>query len=149
MHPAQMGIVLCAAFFAVCFLQSGIDKVTDRKGNLEWLSGHFANSPLKGTVPVLLAVITLLELAGGTFCAVGIVGFLGLGWSSQIMAYAFGLCGLTLFCLFAGQRIAKDYVGAATLAGYFAVAILGLVLCQATLDTGVYIDPSTGEAVLS
>lgn len=149
MHPAQMGIVLCSAFFAVCFLQSGVDKVVDRKGNLEWLSGHFANSPLKSTVPVLLGVITLLELAAGIFCAASIVGLLGLGWSSQIVAYAFGLCGFTLFCLFAGQRIAKDYVGAATLAGYFAVAVLGLVLCQATLDTGLYIDPNTGEAVRS
>ncbi|HMS55272.1 MAG TPA: hypothetical protein PKA27_07695 [Fimbriimonadaceae bacterium] len=149
MHPAQMGIVLCAAFFAVCFLQSGIDKVSDRKGNLDWLTGHFANSPLKGLVPLLLLTITLLEIGGGVFCAIGIVGHLAFSWSTQVLAYAFGLCGLTLLCLFAGQRIAKDYVGAATLVGYFAVAILGLVLCQSVPAEGLFIDPNTGEAVRS
>ena len=35
---------------------------------------------------------------------------------------------LSLLCLFFGQRLAKDYPGAAVLAAYFAVAILGLVL---------------------
>ena len=35
-----------SAFLAILFLQSGIDKVVDRRGNLEWLTGHFAKSPL-------------------------------------------------------------------------------------------------------
>ena len=40
-----------SAFLAILFLQSGIDKVVDRRGNLEWLKGHFAKSPLAGMVP--------------------------------------------------------------------------------------------------
>ena len=43
-----------SAFLAILFLQSGIDKVVDRRGNLEWLKGHFAKSPLAGMVPLLV-----------------------------------------------------------------------------------------------
>ena len=63
--------ILTSAFFAILFLQSGIDKVIDRRGNLEWLTGHFAKSPLAGMVPLLLGVITLMELAAGALSAVG------------------------------------------------------------------------------
>ena len=38
--------VLASAFLAVLFLQSGIDKVTDRRGNLDWLTGHFAKKTI-------------------------------------------------------------------------------------------------------
>ena len=44
--------ILVSAFLAILFLQSGIDKVVDRRGNLEWLEGHFAKSPLAGIVPL-------------------------------------------------------------------------------------------------
>ena len=35
-----------AAMVAILFLQSGLDKALDWKGNLAWLTGHFAKSPL-------------------------------------------------------------------------------------------------------
>jgi hypothetical protein len=38
------------------------------------------------------------------------------------------LACLALVSLFAGQRISKDYVGAAVLATYFGVALIGLFL---------------------
>jgi hypothetical protein len=43
-----------------------------------------------------------------------------------------GLAGLllvviSLLCLLLGQRLAKDYAGAASLTGYFLVAMLGIV----------------------
>src|SRR6266496_596519 len=60
-----------SAFLAILFLQSGIDKVVDRRGNLEWLKGHFAKSPLAGIVPVLLSAITILELSAGILSAIG------------------------------------------------------------------------------
>ena len=55
--------VAVAAFLAILFLQSGIDKIVDRKGNMEWLTGHFAKSPLASLVGPMLAVITLIEIA--------------------------------------------------------------------------------------
>ena len=43
--------ILSVCFLAILFLQSGLDKVIDRKENLNWLRSHFANSPLKNNVP--------------------------------------------------------------------------------------------------
>src|SRR5438477_13044106 len=63
--------ILTSAFLAVLFLQSGIDKIVDRRGNLEFLQGHFAKSPLAGTVPLLVTVITVLEIASGALSAIG------------------------------------------------------------------------------
>ncbi len=37
--------ILISAFLGILFLQSGIDKVVDRRGNLDWLKGHFVKSP--------------------------------------------------------------------------------------------------------
>jgi hypothetical protein len=115
---------LICFFFAVLFLQSGLDKVTDRRGNIEWLTGHFANSPFKSIVGLLLFKITLLELAAGLCCLVGVwaVLFKGPSWIAPVGLL---LCCLSLCALFAGQRIAKDYAGAASLSTYFGVAVLG------------------------
>src|SRR5213593_2426191 len=63
--------ILVSAFLAILFLQSGIDKIVDRRGNLEWLKGHFAKSPLAGVVPALVTAITILELAAGVLSGVG------------------------------------------------------------------------------
>src|SRR5437773_10767475 len=63
--------IFSSAFLAILFLQSGIDKIIDYRGNLEWLKGHFAKSPLAGVVPVLLMAITLLEVAAGALSAIG------------------------------------------------------------------------------
>ena len=48
--------IFSSVLLAILFLQSGIDKVIDRHGNLEWLAGHFAKSFLAGMVPLLVSV---------------------------------------------------------------------------------------------
>src|SRR5437660_9508935 len=63
--------ILVSAFLAILFLQSGIDKVVDRRGNLEWLKGHFAKSPLAGMVPLMVTAITIMEVTAGGLSAVG------------------------------------------------------------------------------
>src|SRR5216683_34222 len=63
--------ILVSAFLAILFLQSGIDKIADRQGNLEWLKGHFAKSPLAGMVPLMVTAITFLEVAAGALSAIG------------------------------------------------------------------------------
>ncbi len=118
--------VLISAFFAILFLQSGIDKVLDRKGNLEWLTGHFAKSPLAGMVPLLLGVITVMELAAGALSAIGCAMVL-LRHDSTIAFYGVVLSGIALLALFFGQRMAKEYPGAAALVPYFLVVIAGVI----------------------
>ena len=118
--------ILTSAFFAILFLQSGIDKVVDRRGNLEWLTGHFAKSPLSGMVPLLLGVITLMELAAGALSAIGCVLIL-VRRDSTIAFYGSIVAGLALLALFFGQRMAKEYPGAASLVPYFLVVIAAVI----------------------
>lgn len=118
--------MLTSAFFAILFLQSGSDKVIDRRGNLEWLTGHFAKSPLAGIVGLLLGIITIMELAAGALSAIGCVMIL-LRHDSMIAFYGAAVSGLALLALFFGQRMAKDYPGAAALVPYFLVVIAAII----------------------
>src|SRR5204862_2355705 len=78
--------IFASAFLAILFLQSGIDKIADRRGNFEWLKGHFAKSPLAGIVPALLTTITILEVAAGVLSAIGCV-FIILSRDSTVAFY--------------------------------------------------------------
>lgn len=117
--------VLISAWLAILFLQSGFDKVVDRRGNLEWLSGHFAKSPLAHIVPLLVAVVTLLELAAGALSAIGCV-LIFVRHDSTCAFYGAVISAVTLLALFFGQRMAKDYAGAAVLVPYFLLALAGI-----------------------
>jgi len=119
--------IFASAFLAILFLQSGIDKVVDRRGNLEWLKGHFAKSPLAGIVPALLTVITILEVAAGALSAVGCVIVLLLRDSTAAF-YGAVISALAIIALFFGQRIAKDYAGAAVLVPYFLLTLVAMYL---------------------
>ena len=130
LEPIFLARILVCAFFAVLFLHSGLDKVFDWAGNMGWLGPHFAKSPVKGMVPLLLGIITATEVSAGVTCTFAVF-VLFLGGPAWIPVVGVGLASLNLVMLFAGQRIAKDYAGAAVLAAYFAVAILGLMLMQA------------------
>ena len=116
---------LCALFLAITFLQSGLDKVVDWKGNLGWLSGHFAKTPLRGMVPLMLGQITLMEVATGLLNAAAVVALVATG-SARLAFWGAALAGLTFCALFFGQRMAKDYVGAAGLVPYFLVSLAAL-----------------------
>jgi len=114
-----------SVFLAILFLQSGLDKVIDWKGNLEWLTGHFSKSFLSGTVPMLLGTLTLIELAAGAFSALGVVEVLV--YKSFCLSFVgTALSAMALVMLFFGQRIAKDYAGAGGLVPYFILAIIDL-----------------------
>lgn len=119
--------LIAALFVAILFLQSGLDKVFDWKGNLEWLTGHFSKTFLAGMVPMMLGTITLMEIVTGLAAAAGIVYFIATG--SLVMVFAAGVLGAaSLTALFFGQRIAKDYPGAAVLVPYFLLLLILMVL---------------------
>ncbi len=119
--------IFASAFLAILFLQSGIDKILDRRGNFEWLKGHFAKSPFAGVVPLLLISITILELAAGALSAVGCVLIIALK-DSTIAFYGAILSAAAVTGLFFGQRIAKDYAGAAVLVSYFLLTLIAIYL---------------------
>src|SRR5437588_12947496 len=119
--------VLVSAFLAILFLQSGIDKVVDRRGNLEWLKGHFAKSPLAGIVPSMVTAITILEIAAGALSAVGCVVII-LARDSTVAFYGAVISAIAIIALFFGQRVAKDYAGAAVLVPYFLLTLSAIYL---------------------
>ncbi len=119
--------VLSSAFLAILFLQSGIDKIADRRGNLEWLRGHFAKSPLAGMVPLMVTVITIMEIAAGALSAIGCL-LIFIRRDSTLAFYGAVISALSLLALFFGQRMAKDYAGAAVLVPYFLLSLAAIYL---------------------
>ena len=119
--------ILVSAFLAILFLQSGLDKIVDRRGNLEWLRGHFAKSPLAGIVPAMVTMITILEIAAGVLSAIGCVVII-FSRSSTVAFYGAVVSAIAILALFFGQRMAKDYAGAAVLVPYFLLALVAIYL---------------------
>ncbi len=116
-------------FLIITFLQSGIDKVVDWKGNLSWLKEHFSKSLFKNSVPLLLGVITVVELVAGLLCLAGIIHLLLHNDKTFALYGALTSC-LALLMLFLGQRINKDYAGAMTIVIYLVPAVFLLFLLQ-------------------
>src|SRR5438128_12472170 len=119
--------ILASGFLAILFLQSGIDKIVDRRGNLEFLQGHFAKSPLSGMVPPLVTLITILELLAGVLSAIGCV-LIVVMHEPTVAFYGAVISAFSILGLFFGQRIAKDYAGAAVLVPYFLLTLVAIYL---------------------
>jgi hypothetical protein len=127
MSATWFGQFAVAAFFAIVFLQSAADKWIDSKGNLDFLGGHFANSPLKGIVPAMFWTITVLESIAGILSVIGAL-FVLFGGGPGLVVWGLVFSMISLLCLLFGQRLAKDYSGASVLAAYFVVALVGIIL---------------------
>src|SRR5713101_426050 len=95
--------IFVSAFLAILFLQSGIDKIIDRQGNLEWLKGHFAKSPFAGMVPLLFGVLTIIELAAGALSGIGFLALI-VFHIPMIAFYGAIVSAIAILCLFFGQR---------------------------------------------
>lgn len=118
--------LLVAAFTGVLFTQSGLDKLFDYTGNLQYLRDYFKKTILAGTADLLLPTITLLEVASGLVSLLGVALLL---FGNELPAfYGLLLSGISLLSLFAGQRLAKDYAGAASLVPYFLLIVFGIYL---------------------
>ena len=117
--------ILVLIFLAITFIQSGYDKVSDWKGNIEYLTGHFSQTFIRKMVPISLVVLLILELISGVLSAVGAIQLaVNNDRSAGFYGAVFSCCTL-LFMLFA-QRLAKDYEGARTVTIYFILAVLGV-----------------------
>ena len=119
--------LFAASLVAILFIQSGLDKVFDWKGNLEWLTGHFSKTFLAPFVLPMVATITVLELATGLLAAIGVIYFIATG-SAVLIFWASVIGATSVLGLFFGQRVAKDYPGAAILIPYFILLLILMVL---------------------
>lgn len=114
-----------AAMAAILFLQSSLDKILNWKSEKEFLTGHFAKSFLNGTVPILLLVITVVELSAGAF---SLIGFFQILWNGDTSVARLGMLlgTIGIIMLFFGQRVSKNYAGAASLVPYFLMCAAGI-----------------------
>ncbi len=129
MTPQNIAFLFVLAFFLIVFLQSGLDKIIDYKGNLAFLKGLFKAFFPPPLISVALISVTILELISGVLCLVGIVDFI-LN-NNRFMGFLGLIVGsLALLVLLFGQRVAKNYDGAKTIAVYFILAMIGIVLAQ-------------------
>jgi hypothetical protein len=110
---------------AVTFIQSAYDKVFAWQGNVDWLKGHFAQTILKNNVPLALFIILILELITGVLTLVGCVELL-INGGKTFGFYGAVFSSITLIFLLLGQRLAKDYDGARTIAIYFIPSMIAV-----------------------
>ena len=73
------------------------------------------------------ATITILEIAAGALSAVG-CAFVILSRDSTVAFYGAIVSAVAIIALFFGQRMAKDYPGAAVLIPYFLLALVAIYL---------------------
>ena len=126
--PLWVAQCLASAFLAVLFLQSGLDKVFDWKGNKDYIGGFFAKTFLARFSTFLLFQVTVLEVLAGVTAAAGVLTLV----LTRSSAIAFGgavLASVNMLALFFGMRIAKDYASAAGIMPY-AIFAIGSVLVQ-------------------
>lgn len=117
--------IALSSFLAILFLQSGLDKVFDWRGNKDYISAHFDRTVLSKFSPLLFPVITVIEVMAGLSSGIGVLLLVftkstSLAWIGAILS------ALALLSLFFGQRLAKDYPGAGGLVHYFLVAIAAM-----------------------
>ena len=105
---------LISLFLAILFLQSGVDKIINWGQNLDWLMAHFEKTPLRKTVQPMFFAITILESVAGVLSAIGFLMLLFV--QSSTVAYLGAIvAAAAIVCLFFGQRLGKDYDGAAVM----------------------------------
>ena len=124
--PMELCQIFIAIFLFIAFFQSGLDKVIDRKGNLDFLKAHFSDSPIIKIIPIMLLILTFLEIIGSLMLGYGVY-YAFVNRSTLWIFYGFVVIAITIVILFAGQRIAKDYLGAADLVPYFILIMLGIM----------------------
>ena len=124
--PMELCQIFIAIFLFIAFFQSGLDKVIDRKGNLDFLKAHFSDTPLIKIIPIMLLVLTFLEIIGSLMLGYGVYYAL-VNRITLWIFYGFVVIAITTIILFAGQRVAKDYLGAADLVPYFILIMLGIM----------------------
>ena len=127
MIPEKIAFLFVLTFFLIVFLQSGLDKVYDYKGNLSFLNTLLGGVFSSSLITLALVSVTILELTSGLLCLLGIL---------DVVFNDSNLTGLTglivgsfaLLVLLFGQRVSKNYDGAKTIAVYFILAVIGLSL---------------------
>ena len=125
MIPEKVAFILVLVFFLIVFIQSGLDKIFDYKGNLNFLKDLLKIYFSPTLIELALISVTILELASGILCLIGIINFV---FNDSNFIGLLGLItgSIALLVLLFGQRVSKNYDGAKTIAIYFILAMVGI-----------------------
>jgi hypothetical protein len=104
---------------------SAHDKLFHWNDNMSWMKPHFEKTILKNFVPQALGVLVFFELIAGISCVVGIIE-LYINGGRMFGFYGAVFSCISLLMMLFGQRLAKDFDGARTIAIYFVLAVLGV-----------------------
>ena len=121
--------IILLLFLAITFLQSGLDKILDWKGNIGWLKEHFSKTFMGKMVEINVAIILVIETVAGILAILGIYQLI-VNDNATLGFYAAILSAITLLLLLFGQRVAKDYDGARTIVIYLIPTIFALYILQ-------------------
>ena len=127
MESAIINIILILSFFSIVFIQSGLDKVFNKKENLSFLYELLGKVFSKSLILVAFYSITLLEVASGFLCLIGILEIIAYG-SSMLGYWGLIVGALALLILLFGQRMSQNYDGAKTITIYFILTVFGISL---------------------
>jgi hypothetical protein len=73
----------------------------------------------------MLLTLTVLEVTAGVLCAVGVLLLVATG-NPRVACAGSMLAGAVFLALLFGQRVAKDYPGAAGVGPYFLVSLAAI-----------------------
>jgi len=125
MIPEKVAFLLVLVFFLIVFIQSGLDKIFDYKGNLNFLKDLLKIYFSPTLIELALISVTILELTSGILCLIGIIDFV---FNDSNFIGLLGLItgSIALLVLLFGQRVSKNYDGAKTIAIYFILSMIGI-----------------------
>ena len=125
-EPIEIVQILVSVFFSIVFFQSGVDKILDRKGNLDFFKDHFKDTPLNKILSPALNILVFLELITAGVCLFGFV--YGLIYSNTVyIYYGLLLSALVLLSLLFGPQVDNAFVGAADITTYFILCIVTII----------------------
>jgi uncharacterized membrane protein YphA (DoxX/SURF4 family) len=119
--------LICSLFLAILFIQSGLNKVFRWDENASFITDHFKGSQLEKISTPLLVIVTVFEVAAGVFSVIGLITLLLTG-DVKFAYIGAVLATINITMLFFGQRVVKDYVGAANLTAYFIVCVISVYI---------------------
>ena len=125
MIPEKVAFLLVLVFFLIVFIQSGLDKIFDYKGNLNFLKDLLKIYFSPTLIELALISVTILEFISGILWLIGIIEFI-FNDSNFIGLLGLIIGSIALLVLLFGQRVSKNYDGAKTIAIYFILAMVGI-----------------------
>tara|TARA_Y100000996_G_scaffold208952_1_gene164016 strand:- start:281 stop:682 length:402 start_codon:yes stop_codon:yes gene_type:complete len=122
----EIAQIIVSIFFSIVFFQSSFDKINDREGNLIFFNQHFKGTIFKNYTSISLTFLALLEIFSAFLCFLGVF-YKILYFDSIFIFYGLLMSAIVLLSLLLGQRIAKDYVGAADITIYFILCVITIL----------------------